>query len=168
MHLAMSGTPTKQALNADADPVQIGSLLNLNNNIAFLNNGNVRMSASPVLSSAQIKSRRSKQPQQTSTGAGQVLMTEGQPVELSPSHLLGSNIPTIGGSRRQTDHQETVQDSYAHDMSLSSQAVNISESIDLSDDISAIKSKYKQVRRENQQLRTLLKQNDVIMQKNIE
>jgi len=82
--------------------------------------------------------------------------------------MLGSNIPTMGGSRRQTDHQETVQDSYGHDISLSSHAVNISESIDLSDDIAVIKAKYKQVRRENQQLRNLLKQNDVIMQKNIE
>jgi hypothetical protein len=95
-------------------------------------------------------------------------MTDGQQAEMSPSHMLGSNIPTMGGSRRQTDHQETVQDSYGHDISLSSHAVNISESIDLSDDIAVIKAKYKQVRRENQQLRTLLKQNDVIMQKNIE
>ena len=80
--------------------------------------------------------------------------------------MLGSNIPTIGGSRRLTDHQETIHDSY--DMSLSNQAVNVSESIDLGDDISIIKSKYKQVILENQQLRTLLKQNNVIMQKNID
>lgn len=72
-----------------------------------------------------------------------MLLTEGQVTDLSPSHMLGSNIPTMGGSRRQTDQQETIQDSYGHDISLSSQAVNMSESIDLSDDITAIKAKYK-------------------------
>lgn len=82
--------------------------------------------------------------------------------------MLGSNILTMDGSRRQNDNQETVQDSYGHDISQNSQAINVSDSIDLSDDIAVIKAKYKQVRRENQQLRTLIKQNDVIMQKNIE
>lgn len=79
--------------------------------------------------------------------------------------MLGSNIPTIGCSRRLTDHQETIHDSY--DLSLNS-AVNVSESVDLGDDIVVVKTKYKQVRLENQQLRTLLKQNNVMMQKNID
>lgn len=38
----------------------------------------------------------------------------------------------------------------------------------MSDDLAAIKNKYKQVRRENTQLRSLLKQNEAIIQKNIE
>jgi hypothetical protein len=66
----------------DVDPVQINTLLNLNNSAPFLNNGipgiaqsyagsiatmtglinNSRMSPSPSLSNAQIKGRRQKQP----------------------------------------------------------------------------------------------------------
>ena len=44
----------------------------------------------------------------------------------------------------------------------------MSESIDMSDDVTVIKNKYKQVRRDNTQLRALLKQNEAIIQRNIE
>jgi hypothetical protein len=47
------------------------------------------------------------------------------------------------------------------------ESLAVSESIEF-DDISALKAKYKLVRRENQQLRSLLKQNDLIIQRNIE
>lgn len=51
---------------------------------------------------------------------------------------------------------------------MTEQSANVSESIDLTDDLNSVKTKYKQIRRENQQLRTLLKQNEVIIAKNID
>jgi hypothetical protein len=58
--MVMNNTPSRNNLQADVDPVQISSLLYLNNSIAAINNSSVKQSPNPSLGSGNplIKGRR--------------------------------------------------------------------------------------------------------------
>ena len=54
------------------------------------------------------------------------------------------------------------------EQSMNSNVVSATQSVSEQDDLASLTAKFKALRRENQQLRGLLKQNELIVQQNIE